>query len=425
VDSLLAQAQAVLSDVAREFSIADEVVDALGSPRAALSVSVPVRLDDGTLAVFRGHRVRYNDLLGPTKGGLRYHPDVTLDEVEALAFWMTIKCALLGLPFGGGKGGISVDPSRLSDAELERLTRSFTRELGDAIGPDRDIPAPDVNTDSRTMAWIADEYGRSRGRLSPAVVTGKPTELGGIPGRDTATAAGGVMVLETLREQLLGTDAPTVAIHGFGNAGAAAATLLTEAGYRVVAVADSRSAIYLDSGLSIDELRSAKRERGRLHVPEGVQKISHDDLLELDVDVLVPASLENVVHRRNAEAVRAKVVLELANGPVTPTAEATLSARGTTVIPDVLANAGGVTVSYFEWVTGRTGEVWDHARVTSALRERMTVAAREVADTAAVRGITLRSAAFGLALLRLQAAQNLLEPSRSPLRDLAGVGAPV
>lgn len=402
--SLLSQAQSVLTGAAPLFDISDELVETMRTPRHALSVRVPLRTDAGELKVFSGHRVRYNDLLGPTKGGLRFHPSVTLDEVEALSFWMTIKCALLDLPFGGGKGGIAVDVRQLSLRERERLTRSFTRELGDAIGPDRDIPAPDLYTDPTTMAWIADEYGRSRGRTIPAVVTGKPLHLGGIPGRDTATAAGGVIVLETLREALSLPARPTVAIHGFGNAGAVAAELLDQAGYRIVAVADSHGAVCNPKGLDVRALRAAKSAHGNLGDIDGASRMTYEDLLELDVDVLVPASLENVIQADNAEAIRARVVLELANGPVTPGAETILATRGVTVVPDVLANAGGVTVSYFEWVTGRTGERWDAERVGVALTSRMTTAALEVAKAAEERKVTLRAAAFGQALRRLDTA---------------------
>jgi len=411
VQSLLEQAQSVLSKAATEFDIGAELLEILRRPRTTVSVSIPVRRDDGSLSIYRGHRVRYNDLLGPTKGGLRFHPSVTLDEVEALSFWMTIKCALLDLPFGGGKGGITVDPHQLSTSERERLTRSFTRELGEAIGPDRDIPAPDVNTDPMTMAWIADEYGRSRGRSIPAVVTGKPIHLRGIPGRDTATAAGGVIVLETMRERLSLPTRPRVAIHGFGNAGATAARLLDEAGYLVVAVADSRNAVYNSAGLDVADVLRVKNATGRLDGIDGARDIGQEDLLELDVDVLIPASLENLIDDSNAADVRASVILELANGPVTPTAELELANRNITVIPDVLANAGGVTVSYFEWVSGRTGEAWSLERVTSELTARMTAAAVAVAHAAEHRNVNLRTAAFGRALQRLDIAARALTPA--------------
>jgi glutamate dehydrogenase (NADP+) len=396
--SLLAQAQTVLAEVSSTFDISTELLETLREPRSSLTVSVPLRRDDGELEIYRGHRVRYNDLLGPAKGGLRFHPHVTLDEVEALSFWMTIKCTLLGLPFGGGKGGIAVDVRQLLRWERERLTRTFTRELGDAIGPERDIPAPDVYTDATTMAWIADEYGRNRGRSVPAVVTGKPVGLGGIPGRGTATAAGGVIALEVLRDRLSLSGRPTVAVHGFGNAGAVAAELLQDAGYRVVAVADSRNAV---CALDVVALRHLKESEGHLGNARNVQHISHDDLLELDVDVLVPASLENLIDEHNAGDVRARVLLELANGPVTPAGEAVLRRRQITVIPDVLANAGGVTVSYVEWIAGRTGEHWSHERVTESLTEKMTEATEAVADTAERHGVSLRTAAFGHALRRL------------------------
>jgi len=390
-----------------------EVIERLSHPRECLEVALPLRRDDGSLEVLRGYRVRYDDARGPTKGGLRYHPSVSLDEVKALAFWMTIKCALMGLPFGGAKGGVIVDPKALSPLELERLTRVLVHRLADFIGPQRDIPAPDVYTNARVMGWIMDEYATLHRRREPAVVTGKPLQLGGSEGRDTATGTGAYHVIEALQRRRGWEPAETtVAIQGFGNAARALSRHLAGAGYRIVAVSDSQGGIRHDGngdGFDVEAL-IAQKERSRAvadvycegSVCElGAARISNEELLALDVDILVPAALEDVITEENARAVRADVIVEVANGPISSGADAILIERGVEVVPDVLANAGGVTVSYFEWTQNCSGHYWTSEEVATRLARRMTDEAERVFDRAAEHGIDLRTAAYAHALERI------------------------
>jgi glutamate dehydrogenase (NADP+) len=413
VSSLLADATVHLEAALAHAEVSDETIVRLEHPRSSLKVSVPVRMDDGELRAYRGYRVRWDDTRGPTKGGIRYHPEVDVDEVETLAFWMTVKCAVLDLPYGGAKGGITVDPRELSALELERLSRGYIDAIADHIGPDRDIPAPDVYTNARIMGWMMDQYSIIARGHSPAVITGKPLTMGGSAGRETATADGGFDVLEALRDGLLAAEEPPVAIQGFGNAGAGIAGLLADAGYRGVAVSDSRGAVYAEAGLDVDEVRAAKAETdeveavyetGSVGDAPGSERLDPDELLTLDVDVLVPAALENAITVDNVADVKARVVLELANGPVSSEADRELADRGVTVIPDVLANAGGVTVSYFEWVQNRAGDYWRAEDVRERLRERMVAAAGDVSDLADEVGVSLRVAAYTLALRRIGAA---------------------
>src|SRR5215204_2411445 len=333
--------------------VSDDTLERLRLPRSVLKVSIPLRMDDGSLRSVPGYRVRYDDTLGPTKGGIRFHPRVNVDEVQSLAFWMTFKCAALDLPFGGGKGGVTVDSKKLSLHELERLARGYIDEIADFIGPDVDVPAPDMYTNAMVMGWMLDQYCTIKRAFTPGVVTGKPIPLGGSYGRETATADGAFHVLSTLLPKLAEDgrtkgkeDAPTVAIQGFGNAGAQLAELLDRDGYRVVAAADSRISLYNEDGLDVDALRAAKRGSGTLPEDAG-EAIDPDEFVELDVDILVPAALEDVITADNAENVKASVVLEVANGPTANAADPILEENGVTVMPDILANAGGVTVSYF------------------------------------------------------------------------------
>jgi glutamate dehydrogenase (NADP+) len=385
-------------------TVSDDALERLRLPRSVLKVSIPVRMDDGSLRTFPGYRVRYDSTLGPTKGGVRFHPRVNVDEVQSLAFWMTFKCATLDLPFGGAKGGVTVDTKQLSLAELERLSRGYIDQIADFIGPDVDIPAPDMYTNAMVMGWMLDEYSTIRRAFTPAAVTGKPIPLGGSHGRDTATADGAFHVLSTLRPKLeLDSEAPTVAIQGFGNAGAQLATLLAADGYRVVAVADSKRAVLNEDGLDVQAVRRAKREEGSVPAAAG-EEIDPEALVELDVDILVPAALENVITADNADRVKASVVLEVANGPTAIEADDTLAENRVTVIPDILANAGGVTVSYFEWVQNRGGMRWSADEVGDRLRERMVREAEAIWRLAQDRGVTLRTAAYAQGLERISAA---------------------
>lgn len=409
-DSLLDDATLRLGEALRHAPVSGDTLERLRFPKSTLKVSIPVRMDDGSLRTFRGYRVRYDDSRGPTKGGIRYHPNVNVDEVSTLAFWMTIKCAVLDLPFGGAKGGITIDPKQLSKLELERLSRGYIDAVADFIGPDVDVPAPDVYTNALIMGWMMDEYSIIQRRHAPAVITGKPLPMGGSRGRATATADGGLDVIETLRGKLMPKDHPTVAVQGFGNAGATIALLLHEAGYRVVAVADSQGAIFSGDGLHIPSVKKVKEESRILQAVycEGTvcdlidhERLSHDELLGLDVDLLIPAALENAITEANVDQVRASVILELANGPITSEADRVLTERGVTVIPDVLANAGGVTVSYFEWAQNRAGLYWTAQQVRDRLGERMVGETEHLWAFATEREIPLRTAAYAQALMRI------------------------
>jgi glutamate dehydrogenase (NADP+) len=393
-----------LEAAARVATVSDDTLERLRLPRSVLKVSIPVRMDDGSLRTFPGYRVRYDSTLGPTKGGIRFHPRVNVDEVQSLAFWMTFKCATVDLPFGGGKGGVTVNTKELSLAELERLSRGYIDQIADFIGPDVDVPAPDMYTNAMVMGWMLDEYSTIVRAFTPAAITGKPIPLGGSYGRDTATADGAFHVLSTLRPKLeLGTDAPTVAIQGFGNAGAQMATLLDADGYRVVAVADSKRAIFDEDGLDVEAVRKAKREKGEVPADAG-DELDPEKLLELDVDVLVPAALEDVITQDNVDRIQASVILEVANGPTAIEADEELASRGVTVIPDILANAGGVTVSYFEWAQNRGGVRWTVDEVRDRLRDRMSTESERIWQLAQDSDTTLRIAAYAQGLERISAA---------------------
>ena len=374
----------------------------LSTPKRTLTVSIPVRMDQGGYRVFIGHRVAHNMARGPAKGGIRFHPDVTLDEVKALASWMTWKCACLDLPFGGGKGGVVVDPHRLSDGERERLTRRYTSEILPLIGPDQDIPAPDVYTDPQIMAWIMDTYSMTKGATTLGVVTGKPLALGGSKGRERATARGVQFVLrEACRARKISIKGARVAIQGYGNAGSHLAALLHEEGARIVAASDSGGGVYDPKGLTPAQLLAHKRAGRSLKTFEQGKMITNKQLLELAVDVLVPAALENQITSANAGRIKAKIIAEAANGPTTPMADDILFRRGRTVIPDILANAGGVTVSYFEWVQDFYTFFWEEDEVDRRLEKYMVRAYQSVAEAADRHKCSLRGGAYVVAVDRV------------------------
>ncbi|MBA2316644.1 MAG: Glu/Leu/Phe/Val dehydrogenase [Euzebyales bacterium] len=406
LDDIRTRVEAALEHV----DISPDTLELLLHPKAVHTVSIPVRMDDGSLRTFEGHRVLWNDSRGPGKGGIRYHPDVTIDEVKALAFWMTCKCAALDLPFGGAKGGVAVDPKKLSKLELQRLSRGYVDAVADLIGPDVDVPAPDVYTNPMIMGWMMDQYRTITRRIQPGVVTGKPLSMGGSQGRSTATADGAFHVIDTLIGKLgVDAEAPTVAVQGFGNAGAQIATLLHEAGYRVVAVSDSRSAVHAEDGLDVPAVRRAKEGNGSVESVYsegdlercGADVLDPDELIALDVDILIPSALENAITADNADDVRARTVFEVANGPVTPEADEILARKDVAVVPDILTNAGGVTVSWFEWVQNRSGLVWSAEEVADKLRGRMVDAAEVIHARASSAGSALRVAAYAHALERI------------------------
>ncbi|GAA4962434.1 Glu/Leu/Phe/Val family dehydrogenase [Kineococcus glutinatus] len=380
----------------------------LATPRREITVNVPLRLDDGSVSLFVGHRVQHNLSRGPAKGGLRYSPHVTLDEVRALAMWMTWKCALLDVPYGGAKGGIRIDPREHSEAELERLTRRYTSEILPVIGPDKDIPAPDIGTDERTMAWIMDTYSVTQGHTVPGIVTGKPLALGGSLGRASATSRGVVHVaLAALGQRGIRPAGASAAVQGFGKVGRDAARFLAQAGTAVVAVSDQYGAVHRAGGIDVEALAAHVDATGGVPGFAGADPVPAAELLELDVDLLVPAAVEGVITEANAPRVRARVVVEGANGPTTPGADRVLADAGVLVVPDILANAGGVVVSYFEWVQANQAYWWGEDEVERRLAERILAAWRGVVDCAAQRGLTLRAAATALAVQRVTEAHRL------------------
>ncbi len=411
-DALFDDAIKRLDNAAEHARIDPETIMRLKHPRAILQVSIPVRMDDGSLRIFDSYRVRHDDTRGPGKGGIRFHPRVSLDEAKALAFWMTCKCAAVNVPFGGAKGGVVVNPKELSPLELERLARGFIRQMGELIGPEIDIPAPDVYTNERIMGWMMDEYSKLAGRRTPDVITGKPIALGGSHGRADATGRGAyycIKELQAIREWK--PQDITVAVQGFGNAGQHVARLLDADGYRVVAVSDSKGAIHKEDGFDVPSLMQHKNESRELKavychgsVCEMVDAdtITNEELLALDVDILIPAALENVITGDNAHDIKARVIVEVANGPTTCEADAILAERDDVlVVPDILANAGGVTVSYFEWVQNRTGFYWPEQDVHDRLHEIMSEAFRSIYRTMEDKHIDMRTAAYVQALNRI------------------------
>jgi len=376
--------------------------DLLASPRREMTVSVPLRRDNGEVEVFMGHRVQHNVSRGPAKGGLRYSPQVDLNEVRALAMWMTWKCALVDVPYGGAKGGIRVDPRTLSEPELQRLTRRYASEIGPIIGPDHDIPAPDIGTDEQTMAWIMDTFSVSKGHTVLGVVTGKPVSLGGSLGRTMATSAGVVHVsLAALETCGISAQTATAAVQGYGKVGRGVAFLLHDAGLKVMAVSDQFGGVYDPRGLDLAALEAHVDSTGSVVGFPGARPISNEELIELDVDLLVPAAVEGVIHEQNAGRIQARCVVEGANGPTTTAADTMLAQNGILVVPDILANAGGVVVSYFEWVQANQAYWWTEAEVQSRLAQRMQLAWDQVSHYADSHDLSLRDAATCIAVTRV------------------------
>lgn len=389
----------------KHIKISDDAKKILEKPKEILEVNIPLRMDDGRLEIFTGHRVHYNDILGPTKGGIRFHPDVNMDEVITLAFLMTFKCAIAGLPFGGAKGGVIVDPKKLTKHELERLSRGYIKAIYDFIGPDVDIPAPDVYTNEMIMGWMADEYSRIARKLTPAVITGKPVNLGGSLGRGDATARGAYYTIkELVKKMKLDEKGLRVAVQGFGNAGYHIAKLLHDDGFKIVAISDSKGGVYSkNNSLDPDSIMKIKEEKGKIEgayckgtVCDDIEHehITNEQLLELDVDILIPSAIEDQITGKNADKIKAKIICEVANGPTTPEADKILDKKGIISIPDILANAGGVTVSYFEWVQNKAGHYWDLEKVHKRLKEKMVNAFNEIYKIMKDMKINMRTAAY-------------------------------
>ncbi|WP_140984109.1 Glu/Leu/Phe/Val family dehydrogenase [Asticcacaulis tiandongensis] len=403
-DNLFDRALERLDEAARFLNVDADVIEKLKYPQETTKARLVVRMDDGSRRSFLAWRCRYDDTRGPTKGGIRYHPDASAEEAETLAFWMTFKCAVMNLPYGGGKGAVKVDPRKLSKAELERLSRSYMQAFARVIGPERDIPAPDVYTNAMIMGWMADEYNKIVDRNEPGVITGKPIALGGSLGRNDATARGGFYLVRHLAKDL-NLDGPArVVIQGFGNAGQYMAELMAGDGHKIIAVSDSEGAVYDENGLDVTALIKAKNAGQRVSAfaaENGLKAISGDELLEIESDVLVPAALEDMIHRHNADKIKTRVIVELANGPITPEADEILNKKGIVVLPDILANAGGVTVSYFEWVQNRQGYAWDLEEIHARLLKIVEREGRAIWNIAQKNKTSVRTAAYVHALARL------------------------
>jgi len=391
-----------LEKVSKIKNFGDEFIQRLQQPNRDIRFSIPVKMDNGAIKIFEGYRVEYNNALGPYKGGIRYHPETEINEVKALAFLMTIKCAVAGIPMGGGKGGITVDPKKLSKGELERLSRGWVKQLADVLGPHKDVPAPDVNTTPEIMAWMADEFEKITGDKTRATFTGKPVDKGGSEGRGAATGLGGFYVFDTLREKINLPKKCKVAIQGFGNVGANAAHVFAENGHQVIAVSDSKSAIWNEVGLDLNKVEEHKKNTGGLKDFPGAKNITNAELLELSCDLLIPAAFENVITDANANKIKARAILELANGPITPEGDEILFQKGIPVIPDVLANSGGVTVSYFEWEQNLKNEHWSEEEVVKKLKPMMEDASQKMFQIAGEAKTYLRLGAFILALERIK-----------------------
>jgi glutamate dehydrogenase (NAD(P)+) len=392
-----------LSDTAELISLDADVHEMLRQPKRILSVSIPVKMDDGRVKNFQGYRVQYNDARGPFKGGIRYHPKVTLDEVKALAAWMTWKCSVVDLPYGGAKGGVICDPKNMSISEKEKVTRRFTAMIADFIGPYRDVPAPDVYTDPQTMAWILDTYSQIKGYQVPECVTGKPISLGGSEGRSNSTARGCVFcVREAAKVANIPLKGATAAIQGFGNAGSWSAIFLSEIGVKVLAVSDSKGGI-LSRGNGLDPRRvlEHKEKTGSVVGFNGTEEISNEELLELDVDILIPAALENAITAKNASKIRARIISEAANGPTTPEADKVLERNKVLLVPDILANAGGVAVSYLEWVQNLNRQHWTEDEVNQKLEQKIVSAFKSVLETSKRYNVSMRSGALAVAVQRV------------------------
>ncbi|MBI5228617.1 Glu/Leu/Phe/Val dehydrogenase [Candidatus Micrarchaeota archaeon] len=400
-------AKAQLKKLEKCLKLSESEFNLLKKPKRSLAFTIPLKMDSGEIVFLNSYRVQYNDALGPTKGGIRFHSEVNLEEAKTLAFLMALKCALFELPYGGAKGGVEVNPRALSKAELERLSRGFVREIHNFIGPDLDIPAPDINTDEQVMAWMFDEYSKIKGRLAPGVFTGKPLALGGSKGRDVATAMGGAYILRLLEAMdELNPCELRLAIQGFGNAGLNAARILCERGYKIIALSNSRQGIYNKQGLDIPFIISNYRERWFPEM-EGVEPISNNELLELDCDVLIPAALSNQITAENAERVKARIVVELANAPTAPEADDILFRNGVKVLPDILANAGGVIVSYFEWIQNSSNEYWSEQKVFERLEKTMENAFYQIVRTSQQEKCDYRTASYIIAVMNILNAERL------------------
>ena len=379
--------------------------DVLKNPKRVVQVSFPVKMSDGSTKFLQGYRVQYNDARGPFKGGIRFHPDVDLEEVKALSFWMVIKNAVVGVPFGGGKGGVTINPKGLSKRDLEAVSRSFIKAMHEFLGPDKDVPAPDVYTTPEIMGWMLDEYEKIKGYKAPGVITGKPLELGGSHARSYSTAMGGVFVLE---EAVSIFDVgKRVVIQGFGNAGMHVARLLDERGYKIIGVSDSKTGIHFEQGFDVKKLVEHKKETGSLEGFEQGVLVSNKELLELDTDILIPSAIGDQITIKNADKIKAKLIAELANGPTTSEADEVLIKNGVIVIPDVLFNAGGVVVSYFEWIQNLSGLYWEETHVLGELKKKMKLALDEVVSESKNKSLSLREAAFVLAVERIIEAERL------------------
>lgn len=401
-----------IEEVARLIHLDENILAELREPRRVIELNIPVRRDNGKTEMFRGWRSQYNDALGPFKGGIRFHQNVSLDEVKALSVWMALKTAVVGLPLGGGKGGVIVDPHRFSEKELEELSRGYMRLLAPCITSDTDVPAPDVNTNAKIMDWMADEYGKVTGKPDPAIITGKSLQAGGIPGRERSTGKGGAIILKETVKRILGKEPrdTTVVIQGFGNVGANLAMFLYDEGFKIISLSDHQGAINGEHPLNPYEVEKCKKAKGFVAGCYCVGEvcdyrdehiISLKDQLEIEADVLIPAALEDQITAENASRIGAKIILEMANGPTSPEADKILLERGITVVPDILANAGGVAVSYFEWLQNKDGDKWNEEKVYEELEKIMTKAYHEINDRCDVLKCDLRTAAYVLALERI------------------------
>ena len=393
--------------VVKKKNPADEImtsneIEILKAPQKILEVSIPVTLDNGKIKVFEGYRVQYNDIRGPFKGGIRFHPQVDLDEVKSLAFWMAIKCAVADIPYGGGKGGVTIDVRDYSQNEIERLTRGYVRAIYDSIGPDKDVPAPDVYTTPQIMAWFMDEYSHLKGANTPGCVTGKPVEIGGSKGRDTATGYGGFIVLDSILKKIKkNKKGTTIAIQGFGNVGLHFAHKAYEKGYKIIAASDSKGGVYDPKGLDVKKLEAHKEKTGSVQNFPGAKNITNKELLETKVDILVPAALESVITEKNVRKIKARIILELANGPITLGASEKLFRRKIIVIPDVLANSGGVIVSYFEWVQNLSNYYWELDEVNQKLNRQLISATDATWKNAQDYNVDMRTGAYIVAVRRI------------------------
>ena len=397
-----------IDKVAKILKLGQAELDILTIPKRILTFSYPVRLDSGEIRYFTGYRVQFNDARGPTKGGIRFHPEVNLEEIKTLAFLMTLKCAVVNLPYGGAKGGIMIEPKRFSEQELERISRGYIRETYNFIGPRIDIPAPDVNTDSRIMAWMLDEYEKLEGKHTPDAITGKPIALLGSKARDFSTSMGGAYVLHEMADKFdMKPRKTTVAVQGFGNVGMNIARILNEWGYKVIAVSDSKSGIFNKGGLSIKEVIQHKDKTGRLSKFRGSKEISNEELLELKTDILIPAALEDQITKKNAGNIKAKLILEMANRPITPEADDILLDKGIFVMPDILANAGGVVVSYFEWVQNSMNFYWSEKEVLDRLKAYMTNAVKELSTVCTDFKCDMRKSLYINAVKKILEAERL------------------